>query len=159
MAGNDTQREYLLRELLQRTTLISHTNSRGEHLLLFLARTVGRQLVEQENFTRRNKNRNNPSSLNAASAGQEVPERDLEPPKFAQRALRICLSEWLAVKSLILIGVKNPNIDNYISEEAFHLQSQNGSTHLDKFVYTLLAKCQEAVSFYFKLFLDCHIIF
>jgi E3 ubiquitin-protein ligase EDD1 len=77
-------------------------------LLLFLAKTVGRQLVEQENFTRRNKNRNNPSSsLNAANAGQEIPERDLEPPKFAQRALRLCLSEWSAVKSLILIGVKD----------------------------------------------------
>uniref|UniRef100_A0AC34GH90 UBR-type domain-containing protein n=1 Tax=Panagrolaimus sp. ES5 TaxID=591445 RepID=A0AC34GH90_9BILA len=145
VAGNDTQREYLLRELLHHTDLISQTNSRGEHLLLFLARTVGRQLVEQENFTRRNKNRTNPaSSLNAANGNQEIPERDLEPPKFAQRALRICLSEWLAVKSLILVGVKNPNVGNFISEEAFHLQSQNGSTHLDKFVYTLLAKCQEA---------------
>uniref|UniRef100_A0A914YMX1 E3 ubiquitin-protein ligase UBR5 n=1 Tax=Panagrolaimus superbus TaxID=310955 RepID=A0A914YMX1_9BILA len=145
VAGNDTQREYLLRELLRHTDLISQTNSRGEHLLLFLARTVGRQLIEQENFTRRNKNRTNPaSSLNAASGGQEIPERDLEPPKFAQRALRICLSEWLAVKSLILVGVKTPNEGNFISEEAFHLQSQNGCTHLDKFVYTLLAKCQEA---------------
>lgn len=132
---------------MEHTNLISQPNLRGEHLLLFLVRTVGRQLIEQENFTRRNKNRTIPSSLLNANNGQEIPERDLEPPKFAQRALRLCLSEWSAVKSLILIGVKPRNESNIISEELFHLGSQNGSTHLDKFVYTLLAKCQEAVSF------------
>lgn len=133
---------------MEHTNLISQANSRGEHLLLFLAKTVGRQLVEQENFTRRNKNRSNaPSTINT-NGGPDIPERDLEPPKFAQRAFKLCLSDWASIKSLILIGVKQKNDNNIVSEELFHLGSQNGSTHLDKFIYTLLSKCQEAVNIF-----------
>lgn len=35
-----------------------------------------------------------------------MPEHDLEPPKFARKALERLLSDWSALKSMIILGVK-----------------------------------------------------
>uniref|UniRef100_A0A915EF78 E3 ubiquitin-protein ligase UBR5 n=1 Tax=Ditylenchus dipsaci TaxID=166011 RepID=A0A915EF78_9BILA len=141
VVGNTVQRELLLSNLLNRTSLISRLNSRGDHLLLFLARTVGRQLVEQENFNRRiSKLR---SSHQQPPNGNQTPEHDLEPPKFAKRALNLVLSKWSAVKSLLQVGVKSTSEDALFVEEIFHLGEQSGSSHLDKFVFCLLVRCPE----------------
>jgi E3 ubiquitin-protein ligase EDD1 len=35
-----------------------------------------------------------------------MPEHDLEPPKFARKALERLLSDWSALKSMIMLGVK-----------------------------------------------------
>uniref|UniRef100_A0AC34RRG3 E3 ubiquitin-protein ligase UBR5 n=1 Tax=Panagrolaimus sp. JU765 TaxID=591449 RepID=A0AC34RRG3_9BILA len=139
VAGNEVKREYLLNELLSKTNLIQHLNSRGEHLLLFLVKTVGRQLIEQDNYSKRSRNR-----ATVQTANDNIPERDLEPPRFADRALKICLASWDAVKSLIAVGMKTQKESTSISEEHFHLGSQDGSTQLDKFVFILLNKCLEA---------------
>uniref|UniRef100_A0A7E4ZWY5 E3 ubiquitin-protein ligase UBR5 n=1 Tax=Panagrellus redivivus TaxID=6233 RepID=A0A7E4ZWY5_PANRE len=142
VAGNDDQREFLMIQLLDHTNLIQRPNSRGEHLLLFLVKTVGRQLIEQENYRRRT-TRSGGGNANA-NAHAEIPERDLEPPKFAQRALAFCLIRWEAVKSLIAVGMKKNTLPTKFSDETFHLSGQNGSTHLDKFVFILLSKCHQA---------------
>ena len=118
---------------------------RGEHLLLFLARTVGRQLSEQENFIRRISKLRSQQQATGAPADQNVPEHDLDPPKFARKAFERLMGDWSAVRSLLKVGVKDTAEDAVIIEEVFHLGQQHGSTHLDKFTFTLLAKCQESV--------------
>ncbi|KAI1718350.1 HECT-domain (ubiquitin-transferase) domain-containing protein [Ditylenchus destructor] len=142
--GNTNQREHLLSKMLDKTDLIKHMNARGEHLLLFLAKTVGRQIVEQENFVRRKLRTGHPSQPPANMPETVVPEHDLDPPKFARSAFSLVLKNWSAVKSLLQIGIKNAQEDAVIVEEVFHLGEQSGVSHLDKFAFTLLVKCQES---------------
>uniref|UniRef100_A0A914GSH3 UBR-type domain-containing protein n=1 Tax=Globodera rostochiensis TaxID=31243 RepID=A0A914GSH3_GLORO len=144
ITGNLVKREQLLNLFLQNGKLVSKLNARGEHLLLFLVRTVGRQMFEHESYTKRTK-RPVPPNNAVNAAGQRIPEHDLDPPKFARRALEIALSNWEVVKSLLEVGTKKAPIEEMqISESAFHLGEQHGSTHLDKFVFTLLAFCDES---------------
>lgn len=145
VSGNQTQRENLLNVLLQNTNLITLMNSRNEHLLLFLARSVGRQIVEQENFPRR-KIRSGQVPPTSNSNNLTVPEHNLEPPKFAVTALHSLLSKWEPIKSLLQVGIKERNVSVPIAEDLFHLNEQSGASHLDKFVFTLLARCPESVS-------------
>jgi E3 ubiquitin-protein ligase EDD1 len=121
---------------------------RGEHLLLFLARTVGRQLSVQDNFVRINSKMRWQQEAVGAPTDQNVPEHDLKPPKFARKAFEHLLGDWSAVRSLLKVGLKDTAEDAVIVEEAFHLGQQHGSTHLDKFTFALLAKCQESVRAY-----------
>uniref|UniRef100_A0A915CIQ6 E3 ubiquitin-protein ligase UBR5 n=3 Tax=Parascaris univalens TaxID=6257 RepID=A0A915CIQ6_PARUN len=141
VSGNTIRREKLLEAILHCTDLINQVDSRGEHLMLFLARTVGRQLVEQEHYQRRNAT-NKPKTV--APSDGVTPEHDLEPPKFARTAFVKLLADWQSVKSVIMLGVKWPQRDALVIEEVFHLNQQSGTSHLDKFVFTLLAKCTEA---------------
>ncbi|KAK6113483.1 E3 ubiquitin ligase EDD family protein [Brugia pahangi] len=136
VAGNTPRREKLISVLLNSTDLIHRTNSRGEHLLLFLARTVGRQIIEQEHYQRR-------MMKKSQGATDTTPEHDLEPPKFARTAFAKMLADWRAVKSLIMLGVKGVQNDALVVEEVFHLNQQHGCSHLDKFAFILLAKCSE----------------
>uniref|UniRef100_A0A8R1XPM3 UBR-type domain-containing protein n=1 Tax=Onchocerca volvulus TaxID=6282 RepID=A0A8R1XPM3_ONCVO len=136
VAGNTLRREKLVSVLLNSTDLIHRTNSRGEHLLLFLARTVGRQTIEQEHYQRR-------MMKKSQGANDTTPEHDLEPPKFARTAFAKLLADWRAIKSLIMLGVKGMQNDALVVEEVFHLNQQHGCSHLDKFVFILLAKCSE----------------
>ena len=39
----------------------------------------------------------------------EMPEHDLEPPRFSRRALERILNDWMAVKTMILSGQKQPS--------------------------------------------------
>ncbi|VBB32380.1 unnamed protein product, partial [Acanthocheilonema viteae] len=133
---NTPRREKLISVLLNSTDLIHRTNSRGEHLLLFLARTVGRQIIEQEHYQRRMMKKSQGTS-------DTTPEHDLEPPKFARTAFAKLLADWRAVKSLIMLGVKGVQNDALVVEEVFHLNQQHGCSHLDKFAFILLAKCSE----------------
>lgn len=70
-----------------------------------------------------------------------MPEHDLEPPRFARRALEKLLTNWSAVKSLFLGGCKEINKQIPLEEEEFFLLSQDGVTYLDRFTYALLVKC------------------
>nr|CAD2185644.1 unnamed protein product [Meloidogyne enterolobii] len=150
VTGNNAKREQLLSGMLQCPALIDGLNSKGEHILLFLARTVGRQLIEQEGYTKRSK-RPGPTTTTTAY-GVPIPEHDLEPPKFARKALDLAIGNWDVVKSLLDVGIKKPNTlinsktedDQPILENVFHLLEHNGSTHLDKFVLTLLGWCEES---------------
>lgn len=83
VVGNNVKRELLLKFMLSNTKLVERLNSKGEHLLMFLARTVGRQLIEQESFVKRSK-RPGPTQTTTAS-GIRIPEHDLDPPKFAKK--------------------------------------------------------------------------
>lgn len=137
IAGNQHTREALIKALLKDTNLIKCLNNKGEHLLLFLARSVGRQLVEQESAPRRK------LRASTTTSTENVPENDLDPPKFAITALQLFLGNWSAVKSIIEVGLKRPNTNVTISEDQYHLNEQHGANHLDRFVFTLLARCPE----------------
>ncbi|CAK5089101.1 unnamed protein product [Meloidogyne enterolobii] len=75
--------------MLQCPALIDGLNSKGEHILLFLAPTVGRQLIEQEGYTKRCK-RPGPTTTTTAY-GVPIPEHDIKPPKFARKALDLAI--------------------------------------------------------------------
>uniref|UniRef100_A0A914KXE7 UBR-type domain-containing protein n=1 Tax=Meloidogyne incognita TaxID=6306 RepID=A0A914KXE7_MELIC len=103
VTGNNTKREQLLSGMLQCPALFDGLNSKGEHILLFLART----LIEQEGYTKRSK-RPGPTTTTTAY-GVPIPEHDLEPPKFARKALDLAIGNWDVVKSLLDVGIKKPN--------------------------------------------------
>jgi hypothetical protein len=53
----------------------------------------------------------------------EMPEHDLEPPKFSRRALERILNDWTAVKAMIQSGKKQNtryNIESYCSPLRFN---------------------------------------
>ncbi|GAB1606363.1 E3 ubiquitin-protein ligase UBR5-like [Argonauta hians] len=143
IAGNPTARLELLNRLLSETELVTLPNSRGENILLFLVQTVGRQLIEQRSCrpprARMGGQRKNPVS---EIADIEMPEHDLEPPRFSRQALEKILENWTAVKAMLLCGRKehlsSPDI---LYEEQMYLESQGGSARLDKFTHCLLLKC------------------
>nr|CAD2183928.1 unnamed protein product [Meloidogyne enterolobii] len=127
VTGNNAKREQLLSGMLQCPALIDGLNSKGEHILLFLARTVDRQLIEQEGYAKRSKR---PGLTTTTTAyGVPIPEHDLEPPKFARKALDLAIGNWDVVKSLLDVGIKKPNTlinsktedDQPILENVFHL--------------------------------------
>lgn len=137
ISGAEGPRFELLGRLVSETRwLVSVPNGRGEHILLFLAQTVGRQIQEQKVYRPRARAAAAGTSVAAAAAAAaaaalrktadqlqlEMPDHDLEPPRFARRALEALLRDWGAVSSLV--G----------SEQA-------GCTQLDKFTHCLLVKC------------------
>ncbi|KAK2726284.1 hypothetical protein QYM36_000668 [Artemia franciscana] len=141
IAGNQTVRYGLLCRLISDTDLVSLPNSRGENILLFLVQTVGRQLTEQRQYR---PSRSRSSRKNAIGDGDlDVPDHDLEPPRFAKRALERLLGEWTAVSSMLKSGVKEEtlNSNSAVADDAAYLQSQAGSSQLDKFTHCLLVKC------------------
>lgn len=158
ISGCQPVRYNLLKRLLSTTDLSQRANSRGEHILLFLMQTVTRQIVEQKQYR---PTRLRPFSSNASRAkndtneDQNVPEHDLEPPKFARKALDKMLVDWPTVKSMILTGYRSPesgsrkrsffwdssNTFMYEEENAL-LSCQNGSALLDKFVHLMLKSGQ-----------------
>ncbi|TKR96946.1 hypothetical protein L596_010889 [Steinernema carpocapsae] len=144
-AGNQNRREWLWGQLIEKTNLVHKLNSRGEHIMLFLARTVGRQSQEQGAFS--SKRRKPPTRAGATTSAESpnFPDHDLEPPKFARQALSQCLGNWKMVRSLLIYGIKSVNSydDAKITDDSFHLFSQHGSSQLDKFTFTLLSKCTE----------------
>ncbi|CAI4222366.1 unnamed protein product [Auanema sp. JU1783] len=136
VAGNQEKREYLLRELLRKTKLHESTNNRGEHVVLFLARTYGRQQSEQSHFSRRK-----PATTSSGDTAN-TPEHDLDPPRFAKYALDVCLGEWNVLTSLISIGMRVMPRE-YIMEDTIGLMSQHGCSHLDKFTFVLFSRCAD----------------
>lgn len=97
MTGHQAARYELLCKLVTQTDLVKFANSRGESILLFLVQTVGRQSVEQRQYRTAR-----PRSASAASSRKtpssdidgDVPEHDLEPPRFARKALERLLLDW-----------------------------------------------------------------
>ncbi|KAL4218424.1 E3 ubiquitin-protein ligase ubr5 [Mactra antiquata] len=145
IAGQQGPRLDLLNKLLAETDLVTLTNSRGENILLFLVQTVGRQLVEQKQY-RPNRSRVTsavPRKAPNHDLDVEMPEHDLEPPKFSRRALERILNDWTAVKAMLLSGMrhKRGNNPDVVYEEQLYLESQSGTARLDKFTHCLLVKC------------------
>ena len=73
-------------------------------MLLFLVQTVGRQHIEQRQYQRRGRSTVVRKSSSAADADPAMPEHDLEPPKFARKALERILNDWTAVKAMLMTG-------------------------------------------------------
>ncbi|XP_037810400.1 E3 ubiquitin-protein ligase hyd isoform X2 [Lucilia sericata] len=165
IAGNQNKRFALLCKLASCTDLVTKFNAKGESILLFLIQTVGRQAVEQRQYRAnarvRNVGGNAGSSSNGSTSARKsstsidldvnMPDHDLEPPKFARRALERLLIDWHAVRAMIMTGAEKcentpqqpPNSIDGASAENYniYLQNQNGSTLLDKFTHNIFVKC------------------
>ena len=114
MAGHQGNRYELLSKLISDAPdLVKIPNSRGENILLFLVQTVGRQQIEQRQPRPTSRSRKSASSRKSTSAADnndpDMPEHDLEPPKFARKALEKLLYDWNTVKAMIMTGHKEPS--------------------------------------------------
>ncbi len=181
IAGDQEKRFALLERLLTETNLLTASNFRGESLLIYLVQTVSRQIQEQRNYkrisgaggtlssnsstassnsSRRNGyNSNSESNSTGSSMGitgniGDMPQHDLEPPKFSRRALEKVFSDWNSVKQIFLFKksrLDSSNVEsesacvytsgNLIFDESLYSDVQSGCVDLDKFVYALVMKC------------------
>ena len=85
---------------------------RGEHLLLFLAQTVARQTVEQRQFRPHRpatdaRPKAKTRTLGTNGATPPLPEHDLDPPRFARKALEFILQDWRAVSAMLRDGCRS----------------------------------------------------
>ncbi|XP_075562225.1 E3 ubiquitin-protein ligase UBR5 isoform X8 [Pelecanus crispus] len=148
IAGQKSARLDLLYRLLTTTNLVTMPNSRGEHLLLFLVQTVARQTVEHCQY-RPPRIREDRNRKTANPEDSDMPDHDLEPPRFAQLALERVLQDWNALKSMIMFGSqenKDPlsassRIGHLLPEEQVYLNQQSGTIRLDCFTHCLIVKC------------------
>ncbi|XP_053571897.1 E3 ubiquitin-protein ligase UBR5 [Bombina bombina] len=123
IAGQKSARLDLLYRLLTITNLVTMPNSRGEHLLLFLVQTVARQTVEHCQY-RPPRIREDRNRKTANPEESDMPDHDLEPPRFAQLALERVLQDWNALKSMIMFGSqenKDPEIIRLLNRSLFLL--------------------------------------
>ena len=108
ISGCQPSRYALLKRLIAETDLVTYPNSRGENILLFLVQTVGRQMIEQRQYrpsrSRNTLARKTPDAM--SNIDSEMPDHDLEPPRFARKALDKILSDWNAIKAMILTGYR-----------------------------------------------------
>ena len=155
IAGNQTKRFELLCKLAIDTDLVTRLNSRGEPILLFLIQTVGRQVIEQRQYRSRGRNTAGNRKTPSLEVDSDMPDHDLEPPRFARKALDRLLVDWQAVKAMIMTGVdhsktgsaqqqqpqQNKVFYNENDDQNIYLQSQSGTTLLDKFTHSLFVRC------------------
>ncbi|ERE60414.1 E3 ubiquitin-protein ligase [Cricetulus griseus] len=121
---------------------------RGEHLLLFLVQTVARQTVEHCQY-RPPRIREDRNRKTASPEDSDMPDHDLEPPRFAQLALERVLQDWNALRSMIMFGSqenKDPlsassRVGHLLPEEQVYLNQQSGTIRLDCFTHCLIVKC------------------
>uniref|UniRef100_A0A8C1YB36 HECT-type E3 ubiquitin transferase n=1 Tax=Cyprinus carpio TaxID=7962 RepID=A0A8C1YB36_CYPCA len=154
IAGQKAARLDLLYRLLTTTNLVTTPNSRGEHILLFLVQTVARQSVEHCQY-RPPRIREDRNRKAASAEDSDMPDHDLEPPRFAQLALERVLQDWNALKSMIMFGSqenKDPlsassRIAHLLPEEQMYLNQQSGTIRLDCFTHCLIVKCAPDITF------------
>lgn len=152
IAGNQTTRFELLSKLVADTDLVTRTNSRNEPILLFLIQTVGRQVVEQRQYRSRVRNASSNRKTPSLDVDTDMPDQDLEPPRFARKALDRLLVDWQAIRSMIMTGAEQEQplpppsnakrvYYNETDEQSLYLHSQSGTTLLDKFTHSLFVRC------------------
>lgn len=142
VSGSQQMRFRLFERLLTDTDLVTYPDSRGEMILLFLVQTVGRQMVEQRQYGHER------SPRQSRRDDPDMPDHDMSPPRFARKALHKMLSEWLALKSVIMAGagasqnLANASRNNSFlnAEEHLFLSSQQGTAILDRFTHSVLIK-------------------
>ncbi|XP_028164187.1 E3 ubiquitin-protein ligase UBR5 isoform X5 [Ostrinia furnacalis] len=139
VGGNWAARCDLLARLARDTQLATHFNSRGESILLFLVQTVGRQAVEQRQFRAGGGRGRGPRKQPGSDAEVDAPDHDLEPPRFARRALLHLLGDWPAVEAAVMCGAAVSGETD--SRPASPVPNQSGTTLLDKFTHALIVKC------------------
>ncbi|XP_043261279.1 E3 ubiquitin-protein ligase UBR5 isoform X2 [Colletes gigas] len=145
IAGHQGARYQLLCRLVVNTDLATKINSRGESILLFLVQTVGRQLVEQRQCRSAPRQRSTSASRKGPSSDgmcpdSDMPDHDLEPPRFSRKALERLLNDWPAVQCMIMSGVTVNGNDQLFGDQG-QLCRQSGTALLDKFTHSLLVKC------------------
>ncbi|KAL1490432.1 hypothetical protein ABEB36_013127 [Hypothenemus hampei] len=139
--GNQLVRFDLLSRLVKETNLVCLPNSRGESILLFLVQTVGRQNLEQRQFRQSRPRTNSRNKTPSSDIESDMPEHDLEPPRFSRKALEYLLSDWKALKTMIMSGMRESNDSTLVDQP--YVNGQSGTTLLDKFTHCFLAlKCQ-----------------
>ncbi|CAH2068813.1 unnamed protein product, partial [Iphiclides podalirius] len=138
VGGNWAARCDLLARLAKDTQLATHFNSRGESILLFLVQTVGRQAVEQRQFRAGGGRGRGPRKQPGSDAEVDAPDHDLEPPRFARRALLHLLGDWAAVEAAVMCGANSGDGDTRPGSPSLN---QSGTTLLDKFTHALIVKC------------------
>lgn len=147
IAGNQTKRFELLNKLVTETDLVTRVNSRNEPILLFLIQTVGRQTNEQRQYRSRARNASGNRKTPSLDADADMPDHDLEPPRFAKKALDRLLVDWNAVKAMIMTGADDQDSGlshtffNETDEQNTSLQGQSGTTLVDKFTHSLFVRC------------------
>ncbi|XP_076242470.1 E3 ubiquitin-protein ligase hyd isoform X1 [Calliopsis andreniformis] len=141
IAGHQGARYQLLCRLVVNTNLATKMNSRGESILLFLVQTVGRQLVEQRQCraARARQTTTNRKGASADATDSDMPDHDLEPPRFSRKALERLLNDWPAVQCTIMSGVSTNGNDQLFGDQG-QLCRQSGTALLDKFTHSLLVK-------------------
>ena len=86
--------------------------------MLFLIQTVSRQFTEQREYSPKgvepcpSKRR---AQAATAKGDPHFPDHDLEPPKFARKALELIIQEWSAVKNMVMSGSKDTAGARYVS--------------------------------------------
>ncbi|CAG0918967.1 unnamed protein product [Notodromas monacha] len=166
VAGNQKARHELFLKLMRFQELIVMPNSKGENILLFLVQTVGRQLQEHRQFRPTNTRSNVVLARKSRTVDPDqpadMPDHDLDPPKFCRRALERLLMDYQAVRALINMGVQN---GSYVpantqapgrfaifnrEEEEMYLNGQDGSSQLDRFTHCMITKCfNECEDYYY----------
>lgn len=149
VAGNQKKRFELLEKLVAETDLVRRVNSRNEPILLFLIQTVGRQTNEQRQYRSRARNTTGNRKTPSLDTENDMPDHDLEPPRFAKKALEHMLADWNAVKAMIMTAADQELVsnsgssNNRLDEEDRNasLQNQSGTTLLDKFTHSLFVRC------------------
>ncbi|XP_029848951.2 E3 ubiquitin-protein ligase UBR5 isoform X8 [Ixodes scapularis] len=151
LAGHQAVRGTLLNRLVTDTDLVTLPNSRGENILLFLVQTVGRQVVEQRQYRPSRSRSNAPRKISNSDLEPDMPDHDLEPPRFSRRALERLLNDWSAIKTTMMAGYRDEEASSSSrlggagssvpEDQQPHLVAQNGTALLDKFVHCLLVKC------------------
>ncbi|XP_006566770.1 E3 ubiquitin-protein ligase UBR5 isoform X2 [Apis mellifera] len=146
IAGHQGARYELLCRLVVNTDLVTKINSRGESILLFLVQTVGRQLIEQRQYRSALRQRSTSASRKGPSSDgldtyvPDMPDHDLEPPRFNRKALERLLNDWPAVQCMIMSGVSVNGNEQLFGDQG-QLCRQSGTALLDKFTHSLLFKC------------------
>ncbi|XP_017768727.1 PREDICTED: E3 ubiquitin-protein ligase UBR5 isoform X3 [Nicrophorus vespilloides] len=136
--GNQAVRYELLVRLVRDTNLVMSPNARGENILLFLAQTVGRQNHEQRQYRALRPRTASANSRNKTPSSDDMPDHDLEPPRFSRRALEHLLGDWRAVHSMVMSGTKDKTDP---ANDQPYVGNQSGTTLLDKFTHSLVVKC------------------
>lgn len=129
-----------------------------------MVQTVGRQSNEQRQYSRSSRQRAASRKTPSSDIGNilikivlskryfyifmivemDMPDHDLEPPRFSRKALERLLNDWPAVKAMIMSGVKNDSESKLPTDQPY-LKNQSGTTFLDKFMHCLLFKCNAEV--------------
>lgn len=73
--------------------------------------------------------------------------------RFTRRALERLLNDWNAVRAMLMSGV---NVTTTTGGGVAYLQSQSGTTLLDKFTHCLLVKCSNEVNCFYSLSPFCY---
>ncbi|XP_015437397.1 PREDICTED: E3 ubiquitin-protein ligase UBR5 isoform X2 [Dufourea novaeangliae] len=145
IAGHQGARYQLLCRLVVNTDLAVKINSRGESILLFLVQTVGRQVMEQRQCRSALRQRSTSANRKGTSsdgvdADLDMPDHDLEPPRFSRKALERLLNHWPAIQCMIMSGV-TPNGNDQLFGDQGQTCRQSGTALLDKFTHSIVVKC------------------